>query len=209
VVKLFTKSRTEFTLALVAFVGVAVAGVLRGVAVAIALSLLVFVVRASRPYTAELARVDRRKGYHDTRRHPEGRRIPGMAIVRFDAPLFFANAAVFADLVHGVVDGASPPVRWVVVAAEPITDIDTTAGDVLADLDDELRRRGVLLVFAELKGPAKDRITSLGLAGRFSPDRMFPTLGTAVNAYVAATGTAWVDWTDADVEEPPEAGQGV
>jgi hypothetical protein len=66
----------------------------------------------------------------------------------------------------------------------------------------------VLLAFAELKGPAKDRMARLGLADRFLPDRMFPTLGTAVNAYVAATGTTWVDWTDADVEEPPEAGQG-
>jgi high affinity sulfate transporter 1 len=200
VARLSLRSRAEFGLALASFLGVALFGVLRGVGVAVALSLLIFVIKASRPYTAELVRIDRRKGYHDVRRHPEGRRIPGLAIVRFDAPLFFGNSTVFGDHVRSVVD-ASDQLRWVVVAAEPITDIDITAGDELADLDDELRDRGIRLVLAELKGPVKDKLARLGLGARFSPDRIFPTLGTAVSAYVAETGTAWVDWTDADTSD--------
>ena len=186
----------EFALMAVAFGGVAAFGVLRGIAVAIGISLLAFVAQAWRPHTAELVRVDGRKGYHDVERHPEGRRIPGLAIARFDAPLFFANAATFAGLVRSLVDRDPGEVRWVIVAADPITDVDTTAADALVSLDEELRRRSVTLVFAAMKGPVKDRLAAYGLGGRFGPDRFYPTLGTAVSAFVEATGAPWVDWTD-------------
>jgi high affinity sulfate transporter 1 len=187
---------TEFALALVAFVGVAALGVLRGIAVAVGLSLMEFVLHAWRPHMAELGRVDERKGYHDLERHPEGRRIPGLVIARFDAPLFFANASVFAAFVRRLVDSAEQPVRWVVVAAEPVTDVDATAAEALVALDEELRRRGVRLAFAELKGPVKDRLAAYGLSGRFDAERFYPTLGTAVSSYLETTGTAWVDWTE-------------
>jgi high affinity sulfate transporter 1 len=186
----------EFGLLTLAFAGVAVFGVLQGITVAVAVSLLAFVAQAWRPHTAELVRIDGRKGYHDRERHPEGRRIPGLVIVRFDAPLFFANATLFGDLVRHLIEQSPDPVRWVVVAAEPVTDIDTTAADTLVSLDDELRRRGVTLAFAGLKGPVKDRLLSYGLGGRFGSARLYPTLGTAVDAFVAATGASWVDWTD-------------
>jgi MFS superfamily sulfate permease-like transporter len=117
-------------------------------------------------------------------------------IVRFDAPLFFANAPLFADFVQRAVDGAPPPVRWVAVAAEPITDVDTTAADVLERLDDELAARGIRLVFAELKGPVKDQFRRYGLGTRFGSDRFYPTIGTVVSDYVDRTGTSWTDWTD-------------
>jgi high affinity sulfate transporter 1 len=199
-VRLLRLSPTEFALALTAFAGVATLGVLRGIAVAVGLSLLAFVARAWRPHMAELVRVERRKGYHDRARHPEGRRIPGLVIVRFDAPLFFANAELFADFVTRSVAESPRPVQWVAIAAEPITDIDTSAADVLERVDDELAAQGVRLVFAELKGPVKDKLTRFGLGVRFPPDHFYPTVGTVVSDYVARTGTSWVDWTD----EPPD-----
>lgn len=187
---------TEFALALVAFAGVAALGVLRGIAVAVGLSLMEFVFHAWRPYMAELGRVDRLKGYHDLERHPEGRRVPGLVIARFDAPLFFANASVFTGFVRHLLAAAPERVRWVVVAAEPVTDIDATAAESLVALDDELRRRGIRMVFAELKGPVKDGLARYGLADRFDANRFYPTLGTAVSDYLADTGTKWVDWTE-------------
>lgn len=188
--------RSEFWQAMVAFAGVAVFGVLRGIGVAVALAIAAFVARAWRPYMTELVRVDRRKGYHDISRHPDGRRVPGLVIARFDAPLFFANGNLFGDFVRHLVAEAPETVRWVVLAAEPITDVDTTAAADLVALDDDLRRQGIHLVFAEMKGPVKDRLAAYGLDTRFGPDRLYPTLGTAVSAYVAATKAAWVDWTD-------------
>jgi high affinity sulfate transporter 1 len=190
-------------LSVCAFAAVATLGVLRGIAVAVGLSLLAFVARAWRPHTAELVRVEGRKGYHDRARHPDGARIPGLVIVRFDAPLFFANGELFAECVRTAVDAGPTPVRWVAIAAEPITDVDTTAADALVRLDDELTARGIRLVFAEMKGPVKDRLRRYGLGARFGNDRFYPTLGTAVSAYVAATGTPWTDWTDRPDEAAP------
>lgn len=195
-VRLLRMNPTECALSLSAFAGVATLGVLRGIAVALALSLLAFVAKAWRPHAAELVRVEQRKGYHDRARHPEGRRVPGLVIVRFDAPLFFANAQMFADFVRRSVDAAPRPTHWVAIAAEPITDIDTTAADVLEQLDDELAALEIRLVFAELKGPVKDRLRRYGLGTRFAPGRFYPTIGTAVSGYLATTGTSWSDWTD-------------
>jgi high affinity sulfate transporter 1 len=208
-VRLLRMNPTDFALSLSAFAGVATLGVLRGVAVAVALSLVAFVARAWRPHVAELVRVERRKGYHDRGRHPDGRRIPGLLILRFDAPLFFANAQLFADFVRRSVDDAPQPIRWVAVAAEPITDVDTTAADVLERLDDELAARGVRLVFAELKGPVKDRLRRYGLDTRFGRDRFYPTIGTAVSDYVTRTGTTWTDWTDERAPLRRGGGRGV
>jgi MFS superfamily sulfate permease-like transporter len=188
-------SRAEFALCSAAFVGVAVAGVLEGIGIAVALSLTAFVLKAWRPHTAELVRVEGRKGYHDVVRHPTGRRIPGLVLLRFDAPLFFANGAAFARFVRHAVDEAGDEVRWVAISAEPITEVDTTAAEELVRLDDDLRERDIHLVFAEMKGPVKDRLQHYGIGERFA-DRHYPTVGTAVSAYLAATGTPYSDWTD-------------
>ncbi len=187
--------RSEFVLSLGALLAVTLIGVLEGVLVAVVLSLGNFVRRAWRPHDATLGRVKGLKGYHDTTRHPEGRMPEGLVIFRFDAPLFFAKAQHFERRVSELVR-RHPAMRWLVVAAEPMTDIDTTAAESLARLLDELDARQVRLVFAELKGPVKDRLRSYGLYDRLGDKRFFSTLGTAVSAYVEATGIAWVDWTD-------------
>jgi MFS superfamily sulfate permease-like transporter len=88
----------------------------------------------------------------------------------------------------------------VVVAAEPITDVDTSAAAVLGELLAELRQQGVTLAFAELKGPVKDRLRRYGLYDQVGDERFFPTVGTAVDGYLRATGVKWVDW-----EERPDA----
>ena len=194
--RLYRVRRSEFVLWLAAFGGVALLGVLVGIFVAILLSLGDFVRRAWRLHDAVLGREDDLKGYHDIDRHPTARRIPGLLLYRFDAPLFFANAGYFRRRVHHLVSEAASPVRWVVVAAEPITDIDTTAADILRDLLDELRQEGVTLAFAELKGPVKDRLRRYGLFDAVGPDRFYPTVGTAVDGYIEDTGTSWVDWEE-------------
>ena len=188
--------RSEWFLSVAALLGVAVFGVLPGIVVAIVLSLANFVRRAWRPYDAVLGRIPGRKGYHDIDRHPEAAQIPGLVLYRFDAPLFFANAELFAHRVTDALRARDDPMRWVIVAAEPMTDIDTTAAEILERLLDDLEARGVELAFAELKGPVKDRLRSYGLYERIGDDRFYPTLGTAIDGYLAATGTVWVDWSD-------------
>lgn len=194
--RLLRVRRSEFVLALATAAGVVFVGVLQGIAIAAALSLANFVRRAWRPYNVALGRIDGRKGYHDVARHPEARQVPGLVVFRFDAPLFFANAEYFADRVHEVVGSRGEPVRRVIVAAEPISDIDTTAAEALDLLIDDLHRQGTDLVFAELKGPVKDRLARYGLAEKIGDHGFPPTLGTAIDDYVEAEGVDWVDWED-------------
>jgi high affinity sulfate transporter 1 len=198
--RLYRVRRSEFVLWLAAFGGVALLGVLLGIFVAILLSLGDFIRRAWRPHDAVLGREDELKGYHDIDRHPNARLVPGLLLYRFDAPLFFANAGYFHRRVRRLVAEATHPIRWVVIAAEPITDVDTTAADTLFELLAELRQEQVTLAFAELKGPVKDRFERYGLFAAVGSDRFFPTVGTAVDGYIAASGVEWVDW-----EERPEA----
>lgn len=181
-------SRTEMMLLIAAFLGVAFIGVLEGILVAIGLSLMVFVRQAWNPYRTELVSLEGVPGFHDVTRHAEGARIPGLVIARFDAPLFFANGGVFEAHIRELVDRAPPPTRWVIVAAEPITGIDTTALDDLVELDDYLQRRDIALVFAEMKGPVKDRLLRFGVGGRFGAEHFFPTVHNAVRAYQAKFG---------------------
>jgi high affinity sulfate transporter 1 len=181
--RLVRMSRVETALLVATFLGVAFVGVLQGIVIAIALSLIAFIRRAWDPYRTELASVEDVPGYHDISRHPEGQRVPGLVIARFDAPLFFANGAVFAEHIRSLVANSPGPVKCVIVAAEAITDLDTTALDDLVELDDELAGQGISLVFAELKGPVKDRLLKFGVSSRFGPDHFFPTVNNAVRSY--------------------------
>ena len=192
--RLWMWRRSEFRLAMVALAGVALLGVLWGVGIAIALSLASFVGRAWRPHDAVLGRVDGLKGYHDVERHRDARRIPGLVLYRFDAPLFFANADAFRERVRAL--ARSGDAKWIVVAAEPITDIDATAGDMLRTLDEELAAEGAVLAFAELKDPVRDRLRHYGLEAMIGAERFYPTIGVAVAAYVAESGVEWLDWEE-------------
>jgi MFS superfamily sulfate permease-like transporter len=197
IARLYRLRRGEFFLAIVCFLGVALFGVIQGIFIAIALALLGFIWRAWRPYDAVLGRVEGLKGYHDITRYPEARRIPGLVLFRWDAPLFFANAEIFREHVRQAVADAPTPTKWVVVAAEPVTDIDTTAADVLSDLDDDLARVGIELCFAEMKDPVKDRLKQYGIFDKLGRELFFPTIGRAVDSYVATHQVEWSDWEDA------------
>jgi MFS superfamily sulfate permease-like transporter len=197
VIRLYHLRRGEFWLSIVCFLGVALIGVIQGIFIAIALALLGFIWRAWRPYDAVLGRVDGLKGYHDVTRYPEARRVPGLVLFRWDAPLFFANAEIFREHVMQAIADAPTPTKWVVVAAEPVTDIDITAAEALSALDDDLARFGIELCFAEMKDPVKDKLKRYGLFTKLGADLFFPTLGQAVDRYLDAQQVAWSDWDEA------------
>jgi len=190
-VRLWHQRRTEFTLSIVAFLGVAILGVLPGIAVAVLLSVFNIFRRAWWPYQTVLGRVPGLEGFHDVTVHPDARHLSGLEIYRFDAPLFFANVKTFRDNVRRLAR-SDPKPRWILIAAEPITDVDTTAADVLFELDRELDAQGTSLVFAELKHPVRMKIDRYGLAEAIEPAHFFGTVEEAVAAYIERTG---VDWT--------------
>ncbi len=201
--RLWLQRRSELLLAFVAFLGVVILGAMPGILLAVALSLLNVIRKLWQPHDAVLGRVTNYKGYHDIHRHPEADFVPGLVLYRWDAPLFFANADLFRERVLEVVDAAPQPVRWLTVAAEPMTDIDTTAADALEEAITGLARRGAELHFAELKGNVKDSLKTYGIFDRLGPERFHPTIGSAVKAYLTAhPGVAWHDWEDEG--QPPE-----
>ena len=197
-VHLYRVRRGEFVLAVVCFLGVALIGVIQGIFIAVGLALLGFIWRAWRPYDAVLGRVEGLKGYHDVTRYPEAKRIPGLVLFRWDAPLFFANAEVFREHILQAIADAPTPTKWVVVAAEPVTDIDVTAAEALSALDDDLQNAGIELCFAEMKDPVKDRLKQYGLFTKLGTDLFFPTLGRAVDRYLEMHPVDWSDWEEAD-----------
>ncbi len=195
--------RSDFALSMLAFLGVAALGVIPGIALAVGVSILDFVRRAWRPHDAILGRADGVKGYHDMSRYPDARQIPGLVLLRWDAPLFFANADTFRERVVDAVDDAASRTLWVVIAAEPITDVDTTAAEMILELDRQLAARGVELAFAEMKGPVKDRLDRYGLKEKIGRDFFFATLGVAVNAFLERNEVDWVDWEEsARLDDP-------
>jgi high affinity sulfate transporter 1 len=189
-VRLWRQRKTEFCLSAVAFLGVALLGVLPGIAIAVALSILNVFRRAWRPYQTTLGRVDGLEGYHDVHSYPQAEHLPGLVIYRFDGPLFFANAKTFRDQIRRLAH-TSPSPTWILVAAEPITDVDTTASDILEDLDETLNAAGISLVFAELKDPVRRKIERYGLIRTINPQHFYPTIGAAIAAFRDQTGAAW------------------
>ncbi len=194
--RIYRIQRWEFWLSIACTAGVAVLGAIAGIGLAIVMAVIEFLWDAWRPYSAVLGRAEGVKGYHDITRHPDARRIPGLVLFRWDAPLFFANAEWFHDRVLDAVATSPTPVRWVVVTAEPVTSVDVTSADMLAELDESLRAAGIELCFAAMKDPVKDKLKRFGLFARFGEETFFPTVGSAVGAYLRAHPVEWEDWED-------------
>ena len=194
--RIYRIQRWEFWLSMACFAGVTVLGAIPGIALAVVIAVIEFLWDGWRPHSAVLGRVERVKGYHDIARYPEARLIPGLVLFRWDAPLFFANAEFFHERVLDAVANSPTPVRWLVVAAEPVTSIDVTAADAVCELDDTLHAAGIELCFAEMKDPVKDKLKRFELFTRFGERTFFATLGEAVSAYLATHLVEWVDWED-------------
>jgi high affinity sulfate transporter 1 len=188
--RIYRIQRWEFWLSIAAFAGVAVFGAIPGITLAIVAAVIEFLWDGWRPHSAVLGSAPGVKGYHDIGRYPDARQIPGLVLFRWDAPLFFANAELFQARIMAAVAAAPAPLRRIVVAAEPVTSVDVTAGDMLAELDDHLRSSGLELCFAEMKDPVKDKLKRFGLYERFGAQTFFATIDEAVDAYLAAAESA-------------------
>ena len=179
----------EFWLSIVCFVGVAVFGVIPGIGLAVLLAVIEFLWDGWRPHHAVLGRVDGIRGYHDVKRYPEARLVPGLVLFRWDAPLFFANAELFHQSVLNAVAQSPTKVRRVVVTAEPVTSIDVTSADMLDELEQSLREAEIELRFAEMKDPVKDKLKRFELFQRFGT--FYPTVGAAVDGHLEDYSLDW------------------
>ena len=187
--RIFRIQQWEFWLSIACFVGVAVLGVIHGIGIAIVIAVIEFLWDGWRPHHAVMGRVEGIRGYHDISRYPGARLVPGLVLFRWDAPLFFANAELFHQRVLEAIAQSPTPVRRIIVAAEPVTSIDVTSADMLAELEQSLRGSGIELRFAEMKDPVKDKLKRFEMLERFG--HMHPTIGAAVDAYLEEYAVDW------------------
>jgi high affinity sulfate transporter 1 len=189
--RIYRIQQWEFWLSIACFVGVAVLGVIPGIGLAILIAVIEFLWDGWRPHYAVMGRVDGIRGFHDIKRYPEARLVPGLVLFRWDAPLFFANAELFHQRLLEAVAQSPTPVKRVIVAAEPVTSIDVTSADMLAELERSLRESSIELRFAEMKDPVKDKLKRFGLFERFGAASFHPTVGAAVDAYLEEHSVDW------------------
>ena len=181
--RLLAFRRSEFLIALAAGVGVLTFNILYGVLVAIGLSVADLLVRVARPHAATLGLVPGLAGMHNVDDYPGARTVPGLVVYRYDAPLFFANAADFRHRALAAVDQQPGPVRWFVLNVEANVEVDFTALEAVDAVREELSRRGIVFALVRVKQDLLARLDSFGLAGKIGAERIFPTLPTAVQAY--------------------------
>lgn len=174
----------EFYLALATFIGVLSIGVLAGILVAVLLALVIVISKISRPHDAVLGSVEGIDGYQDIEEYANSETRPGLIVYRFDAPLFFANADYFLTQVQELIDAAEPPIKWLLIDAEAIADIDVTAAEALSKLQSELERKGVVLAIARASHPLQRMLKRAGLTERIGSAHFFPTVRTGVQAFL-------------------------
>jgi sulfate permease, SulP family len=175
--------RSELILAVATTASVLLFGVLYGVLVAIALSILDLLRRVARPHDAILGFVPGVAGMHDLDDYPDADAVPGLVVYRYDAPLFFANAENFRERALAAVDDSPVPVEWFVLNAEANVEVDLTALDILDQLRSELASRGIVFAMARVKQDLRDALEAAGLVDKIGEDRIFMTLPTAVEGY--------------------------
>jgi SulP family sulfate permease len=181
--RLLAFRRGEFLIAVSACAGVLAFNILYGVLVAVGLSVADLLVRVARPHDAILGRVPGVAGMHDVDDYPEARTIAGLVVYRYDAPLFFANAADFRHRALAAVDTQPGPVRWFVLNVEANVEVDFTALEAVDAVREELADRGIVFALARVKHDLLARLNAFGLTDKIGAERLFPTLPSAVKAY--------------------------
>jgi MFS superfamily sulfate permease-like transporter len=180
--------RTDFAIALTAMIGVLLTTVLTGMVVAVLLSVFLLLYRASRPYVALLGRMAGRGSvYGDLARHPDAQAIPGLVIVRLDAPLYFFNANVAKAEIVEIVGAQDPPPNGVLIDLAATADLDVTTADMLFELVGELRARSIDVAVAQVKGAVRDRLRRTGQMDVLGEDHVYPSIDSAVDDF----GRGW------------------
>ena len=183
--RLWAFRRREFALALITTVGVLVFGLLYGILVAIAVSIVELLSRVARPHAAVLGTVEGIPGWHSVTDYPSAEQEPGLLVFRYDSPLFFANAEDFLRRARAAID-ENPRARWFLLNVEAVSEVDITGLDALGELHDTCRDRGVRLGLVRAKSELLTELRKHGLLAKIGEDSVYQTMPTAVAAYRAA-----------------------
>ena len=185
--RLWSFRRREFVLALLTAVGVLVFGLLYGIAIAVAVSVIDLLSRVARPHAAVLGTVTDVPGWHSVIDYPQARQEPGLVVFRYDSPLFFANAEDFLRRARGAVRD-HPETRWFLVNVEAVSEVDITGLDAFSELHELCAQRGIRLGLVRAKSELLHELRRHGLLEEIGEDAVYQTMPTAIAAYRAAYG---------------------
>ncbi|HSN11880.1 MAG TPA: SulP family inorganic anion transporter, partial [Propionibacteriaceae bacterium] len=177
--------KSEALLASATALTVVFVGVLPGIGIAVALSVIELLRRLAAPHDSILGYAPGVAGMHDVDDYPAAEQVEGIVVYRYDSPLFFANAENFRRRALAAVDQARGPVRWFLLNAEANVEVDLTAVDSLDALRRTLDARGIVFAMARVKQDLRDQLAAAGFLEAVGEERVFATLPTAMNAYVA------------------------
>jgi sulfate permease, SulP family len=175
-------------LAALTTLGVLAVGVVPGILVGVAISLLALISRISNPADAVLRALPGGV-FHDLDEATSGTTIPGFIAYRFYAPLLFSNCGHFAERVRNLIAASATPVRWFVIDAQAITDIDLTAAEALKGLKQELEKQGIALKFAHANRPLRTVLERIGFTGELGQESFFHAVHECATAFRARFGT--------------------
>jgi high affinity sulfate transporter 1 len=179
-VRYYRVRKSALVLSVVASVGVIVFGVLPGIVIAVVLAVLLFFRRSWQPHGAVLGYTESLGGWHNVKRYPDARELPGIVVYRWEAPLFFANCSAFRTQIRHV--AAERHASWIIVQCEAMTDVDVSAARMLEQLDRELNAQGIHMAFVEMRTRLQDLVLRYGLFETLDRDRFYPTLEAAIAA---------------------------
>ena len=187
--RLWRIQRADFVLMIITALAVVVIGMLQGIVIAVVLSLLDVARRSTTPHTAILVQVPGTDTYRDIDNVDGGEPYPGLLMYRFDAPLFFANVSVMTDELADLIAVADPPYQWILIDAESIYDMDTTAVQGLEELIEDLEAANIVLAFARLRQAVREIMDAAGLIDMIGEQNIYLEVDDGVSAFLASRST--------------------
>ncbi|WP_052201604.1 SulP family inorganic anion transporter [Ensifer sp. ZNC0028] len=186
--RIWSVNRIEFIFALIALWGPIGLGVLNGVVIAIAATLVYLILQTMYPHDAMLGRIPGRDGFYKLHRMTEARPVPGFGACMVQDSLLFYNADYVRERLEAIAESLPQPARWLVIDASAIPQIDSTAADMLGELQDDLKSRGITLGLAELHTDARALLERSGVVEKIGPGMIFEGMEDALDAYEAKYG---------------------
>jgi high affinity sulfate transporter 1 len=183
--RFYQEYRIDFWIALIALVGVITVDLVSGLLIAVFLSVVVVVYIASRPHLAVLGSVPTQPNeYSDVTHHPEVKPIPGLLILRVDAPLFFANANIARSHVLNVISSSKPPPKAVLFDISSSSTLDITSIDMLKSLVSDLNTAHIDLLFAHVRTPVREKLRLSGLLDKVGENHIYLSIDSAVQDFL-------------------------
>jgi high affinity sulfate transporter 1 len=186
--RLYRLSKSEFWYSLITLLGVLFFGIMEGVLLGVAVSLLVLIRHVTRPGSAVIGRMPDKESYRDIEFYPEVETVPGLLIYRFDSALIFTNADFFEKEIREHISeqnaATGVPVQRVLINAETMNDIDTTGTDILTDLSESLEKDAIDLALAKVRDPVREMMRLSGAEEAIGADNFYASVSEGARAFI-------------------------